>query len=225
MPTDRKATSQVPWVLWILQPKQANNEIISAAEQTYGTVQVLVTTHSKAAFQEGALEMVAAVVLELFSFWQSSKKVFMLLALSNPYSCSLKWHWHLQWCWWRQCRALRAFPWWWGYLCWWPARPRWWCLSTKTPELRGTTGRGLASNFIAVTYTLALETHDPTQSDIRWEVWADQAGTQDRRQEHLDLGVELDQLGDKDLKQVGRRPLALEAVEVWSLAWSKWFVF
>ena len=53
-------------------------------------------------------------------------------------------------------------------------------------------------------------------SDERFErLEADQRGTQDRRQEHLDLGVELDQLGDKDLKQVGRRPLALEAVEVW----------
>ena len=55
MTTDRKDSSQVPWVLWYLQPKQANNEIISAAEQTYGFAQVLVTTHSKAAFQEGAL--------------------------------------------------------------------------------------------------------------------------------------------------------------------------
>ena len=33
--------------------------------------------------------------------------------------------------------------------------------------------------------------------------------------ESLDLGVELDQHGGKDLKQVGRRLLALEAVEVW----------
>ena len=50
-------------------------------------------------------------------------------------------------------------------------------------------------------------------SDERFErLEANQRGTQDRRQEHLDLGVELDQLGDKDLKQVGRQPLALEAV-------------
>ena len=42
----------------------------------------------------------------------------------------------------------------------------------------------------------------------------DKAGTQDRCQEHLDLGVELDQLGDKDLEQVGRQPLAQEAEEV-----------
>ena len=42
----------------------------------------------------------------------------------------------------------------------------------------------------------------------------DQAGTQDSGQEHLDLGVELDQLGDKDLEQVGERPLAQEAEEV-----------
>ena len=52
-------------------------------------------------------------------------------------------------------------------------------------------------------------------SDERFErLEADQAGTQERRQEHLDLGGELDQLGDKDLKQVGKRPLAQEAVEV-----------
>ena len=55
MPTDRKATSQVPRVPWILQHKQADDEIISAAEQTYGFAQVLVTTYSKAAFHEGAL--------------------------------------------------------------------------------------------------------------------------------------------------------------------------
>ena len=111
MTTDRKDSSQVPWVLWYLQPKQANNEITGAAEQNSGTVQVLVTTHSKAAFQEGALEMVAAVVLELFSFWQSSKKVFMLLTLSNPYSCSLKWCWHWHW--------YRAWtPWCWAIRCW-----------------------------------------------------------------------------------------------------------
>ena len=81
MTTDRKYSSQVPWGHWYLQPKQADNEIIGAAEQNSGTDQVLVTTHSLAAYQEGALEMVAAVVLELFSFWQSSKKVFMLLPL------------------------------------------------------------------------------------------------------------------------------------------------
>ena len=52
-------------------------------------------------------------------------------------------------------------------------------------------------------------------SDERFErLEVDQAGTQDRRQEHLDLGVELDQLGDKDLEQVGERPLAQEAEEV-----------
>ena len=35
----------------------------------------------------------------------------------------------------------------------------------------------------------------------------DQAGTQEGSQELLDLGVELDQLGDKDLKQVGKQTL------------------
>ena len=82
MTTDRKATSQVPWVLWILQHKQANNEIISAAEQTYGFAQVLVTTHSKAAFQEGALRW---WLQWSWSFLVSDKveKVFMILALSN----------------------------------------------------------------------------------------------------------------------------------------------
>ena len=53
-------------------------------------------------------------------------------------------------------------------------------------------------------------------SDEKFErLEVDKRGTQDRSQEHLDLGVELDQLGGKDLKQVGRQPLALEAVEVW----------
>ena len=56
----------------------------------------------------------------------------------------------------------------------------------------------------------------PSLTSDEWfeRLEVDQAGTQDRRQEHLDLGVELDQLGDKDLKQVGKRPLAQEAVEV-----------
>ena len=40
------------------------------------------------------------------------------------------------------------------------------------------------------------------------------AGTQEGGQEPLDLGVELDQLGDKDLEQVGEQPLAQEAEEV-----------
>ena len=53
-------------------------------------------------------------------------------------------------------------------------------------------------------------------SDERFgRLGVDQRGTQDRSQESLDLGMELDQLGGKDLKQVGRQPLALEAVEVW----------
>ena len=59
-------------------------------------------------------------------------------------------------------------------------------------------------------------TRPSLSSDERSEcLEVDQRGTQDRSQENLDLGVELDQLGGKDLKQVGRRPLALEAVEVW----------
>ena len=33
------------------------------------------------------------------------------------------------------------------------------------------------------------------------------AGTQEGGQEPLDLGVELDRLGDKDLKQVGKQTL------------------
>ena len=59
-------------------------------------------------------------------------------------------------------------------------------------------------------------TRPSLSSDERSEcLEVDQRGTQDRSQESLDLGVELDQLGGKDLKQVGRQPLALEAVEVW----------
>ena len=52
-------------------------------------------------------------------------------------------------------------------------------------------------------------------SDERFEsLEVDQAGTQDSGQELLDLGVELDQLGDKDLEQLGKGPLAQEAEEV-----------
>ena len=58
-----------------------------------------------------------------------------------------------------------------------------------------------------------------TQPRLTSVVWfecleVDQAGTQDGGQELLDLGVELDQLGDKDLEQVGRQPLVQEAEEV-----------
>ena len=52
-------------------------------------------------------------------------------------------------------------------------------------------------------------------SDVRFEcLEVDQAGNQDSGQELLDLGVELDQLGDKTLEQVGKQPLAQEAEEV-----------
>ena len=59
-------------------------------------------------------------------------------------------------------------------------------------------------------------TRPSLSSDERSEcLEVDQRGPQDRSQESLDLGVELDQLGGKYLKQIGRRTLALEAVEVW----------
>ena len=56
----------------------------------------------------------------------------------------------------------------------------------------------------------------PRLTSVAWFecLEVDQAGTQEGGQELLDLGVELDQLGDKDLEQVGRQPLVQEAEEV-----------
>ena len=48
----------------------------------------------------------------------------------------------------------------------------------------------------------------PRLSSVVWFECLDLfAGTQEGGQEPLDLGVELDQLGDKDLKQVGKQTL------------------
>ena len=76
---------------------------------------------------------------------------------------------------------------------------------------QGTAERRLASEIISVTYTLTFG-RSMTQPKLASAAWFEcleinLAGTQEGGQEPLDLGVELDHLGDKDLKQVGKQTL------------------